>query len=366
MGELSAMQAFGNELIPRERFTSAEFVALEYERLWPRVWQVACRLEEIPNPGDFVEYTIGDHSAFVTRTASGDVRAFHNTCIHRGTRLASGCGSFRGEIRCPFHGWRWDLDGTNTYVVGSSPAWVIDPGPADRDHIDLVRRVGETRGGIAGVLLTHSHSDHNGGCGMLGVEVVVGNEDGFDDLAAMLAAEPVAMPPAPAARQVGPFTVLPTPGHAPDHVAYSFGEVCFCGDLVLGEGSTIVPPAAGGGSLADYMRSLDVLAAIGASLLCPGHGEWITDPAAKIAEYAATAASASTFSSRPSPPASARRASSSTRRGRTSRRRCAPPRRSRCGPISRSSTPKVGSPAASRFRHRARIARCRVAAIRSS
>ena len=179
------------------------------------------------------------------------------------------------------------LTGTNTYVVGSSPAWVIDPGPADRDHIDLVRRVGETRGGIAGVLLTHSHSDHNGGCGMLGVEVVVGNEDGFDDLAGMLAAEPVAMPPAPAERQVGPFTVLPTPGHAPDHVAYSFGEVCFCGDLVLGEGSTIVPPAAGGGSLADYMRSLDVLAAIGASLLCPGHGEWITDPASKIAEYAA-------------------------------------------------------------------------------
>ena len=116
MGELSAMQAFGNELIPRERFTSEEFVALEYERLWPRVWQVACRVEEIPNPGDFVEYTIGDHSAFVTRTASGDVRAFHNTCIHRGTRLASGCGAFRGEIRCPFHGWRWDLEGTNTYV----------------------------------------------------------------------------------------------------------------------------------------------------------------------------------------------------------------------------------------------------------
>ena len=48
-----------------------------------------------------------------------------------------------------------------------------------------------------------------------------------------------------------------------------------------------MPPAAGGGSLADYMRSLDVLAALGASLLCPGHGEWITDPAAKIAEYAA-------------------------------------------------------------------------------
>ena len=56
---------------------------------------------------------------------------------------------------------------------------------------------------------------------------------------------------------------------------------------MLGEGSTIVPPAAGGGSLADYMRSLERLAALGSTLLCPGHGPWITDPAAKIAEYAA-------------------------------------------------------------------------------
>lgn len=179
------------------------------------------------------------------------------------------------------------LTGTNTYVVGSSPAWVIDPGPADRDHIDLVRRVGETRGGIAGVLLTHSHSDHNAGCELLGVEIVVGNEDGFDDLAALLATDPEPLPPAPTEEAIGPFAVIATPGHAPDHVAFLYGEVCFCGDLVLGEGSTIVPPAAGGGSLADYMRSLDAVAALGASLLCPGHGGWITDPAAKLAEYAA-------------------------------------------------------------------------------
>ena len=178
------------------------------------------------------------------------------------------------------------LTGTNTYVVGSSPAWVIDPGPADRGHIELVRHVAETRGGIAGVLLTHSHSDHNAGVAMLGAPVVVGNEDGFDDLAAMLASEPVALPPAPADGEVGPFTVIATPGHAPDHVAYLFGEVCFCGDLILGEGSTIVPPAAGGGSLVDYMGSLERLAGLDAALLCPGHGEWITDPAAKIAEYA--------------------------------------------------------------------------------
>ena len=178
------------------------------------------------------------------------------------------------------------LTGTNTYVVGSSPAWVIDPGPADPGHIELVREVGETRGGIEGVLLTHSHSDHNASVEMLGAPLLIGNREGFDDLAAMLATEPVEMPSAPAdGAEVGPFTVLATPGHAPDHVAFVYGEICFCGDVILGEGSTIVPPAAGGGSLADYMRSLDALAALGSSLLCPGHGPWITDPAAKIAEY---------------------------------------------------------------------------------
>lgn len=182
------------------------------------------------------------------------------------------------------------LTGTNTYVVGSSPAYVIDPGPADPGHIELVRGVGETRGGIAGVLLTHSHSDHNAGVALLGAPVLVGNEAGFDDLAALTATEPAPLPPAPEdGLRIGPFTVVATPGHAPDHVALVYGEsgeICFCGDLILGEGSTIVPPAAGGGSLADYMRSLDRLAELAPSLLCPGHGEWITDPAARIASYA--------------------------------------------------------------------------------
>ena len=60
-------------------------------------------------------------------------------------------------------------------------------GACHQDHLfDLVRRAGVTRGGIAGVLLTHAHADHNGGCGMLGVEIVVGNEEGFAALAAML------------------------------------------------------------------------------------------------------------------------------------------------------------------------------------
>lgn len=193
------------------------------------------------------------------------------------------------RVRAPNPG-PMTLSGTNTYVVESEPAWVVDPGPADGAHIERVRELAEERGGIGGVVLTHSHLDHNEGVAMLGAPLTFGHAEGFDDLAAMLATEPVDLPRSPTAgdgEKVGPFTVLATPGHATDHVAFLLGDVCFCGDLVLGEGSMIVPPAAGGGSLAAYMRSLELLAGLDASLLCPGHGPWITDPGAKIAAYAA-------------------------------------------------------------------------------
>ncbi len=149
------------------------------------------------------------------------------------------------------------LEGTNTYVVGRDPAWVIDPGPDDAGHLDRVRAAAAARGGIGGVLLTHGHADHSAG-------------------AAALAA--------PAAGD-HPFEVIATPGHAADHVCFVADRTCFCGDLILGHGSAIVPPASHGGSLTDYMRSLRLIAGLELDLLAPGHGELITDPAAKIAEY---------------------------------------------------------------------------------
>ena len=71
--------------IPKERYFDPDFYQLEVEHLWPRVWQMACRLEEIPAVGDFVEYEILDHSVIVARGGGGDVRAFQNACRHRNT-----------------------------------------------------------------------------------------------------------------------------------------------------------------------------------------------------------------------------------------------------------------------------------------
>jgi glycine betaine catabolism A len=106
--------------IPKQRYYDPEFYALETELFWPRVWQMACRLEEIPKPGDFVEYEILDQSIIVVRLGSdldGDnVRAYYNACRHRAVKLVEGNGSRRTFV-CPFHGWCWGIDGRNTYVA---------------------------------------------------------------------------------------------------------------------------------------------------------------------------------------------------------------------------------------------------------
>lgn len=154
------------------------------------------------------------------------------------------------------------LEGTNTYVYGADPCVVIDTGSDDPGHLEAIRAVAAERGGIGVVLLTHSHGDHAKGSDKLGAEVVL-PEDGEEH---------------------GGLRSLATPGHAADHVAFlGPGGVCFSGDLVLGLGSTIVPP--GGGSMGAFMGSLRALQAEPIELIAPGHGPWITDPRAKLAEY---------------------------------------------------------------------------------
>ena len=122
------------KLIPAERYYDPEFFELEREKLWPHVWQMACRLEEIPEVGDFTEYKILDKSVIVVRTHGG-VKAFHNACRHRGVKLANGPGNCaeKGFI-CPFHGWRFAMDGECTFVFGQN---IFDEDILEKSEIDL-------------------------------------------------------------------------------------------------------------------------------------------------------------------------------------------------------------------------------------
>jgi phenylpropionate dioxygenase-like ring-hydroxylating dioxygenase large terminal subunit len=99
--------------IPTDRYWSQEWHKMEVEHVWKKTWQVACRNEDIPNEGDFVVYDIVDDSVIVVRSSTGEIKAFTNSCLHRGTSIVDDAGSVT-EFRCPYHGWSYDLDGQLT------------------------------------------------------------------------------------------------------------------------------------------------------------------------------------------------------------------------------------------------------------
>ena len=99
-----------------EPYISEAYAREEKDKLWKKVWQFACREEEIPEVGDFYTYDIIDQSIIVVRTGEEEIAAHHNTCRHRGRRLTEGCGHLR-KFSCPYHGWEWNLKGDNTHVL---------------------------------------------------------------------------------------------------------------------------------------------------------------------------------------------------------------------------------------------------------
>jgi phenylpropionate dioxygenase-like ring-hydroxylating dioxygenase large terminal subunit len=101
----------GSEPLAASRYTSPEFFQAEVEKMWPNVWQMAARDEEMPEPGDVVVYENVGRSYLVVRQPDGSVRAFHNVCLHRGRRLRTESGP-AVMLQCPYHGFAWNLDGS--------------------------------------------------------------------------------------------------------------------------------------------------------------------------------------------------------------------------------------------------------------
>jgi glyoxylase-like metal-dependent hydrolase (beta-lactamase superfamily II) len=166
------------------------------------------------------------------------------------------------------------LSGTNSWIVGRDPAWLVDPGPALPEHIVALLAELERRGGLGGIALTHDHADHT--------EAVPAIRRRF------------AKAPLAAARgevdielgegdEFGPLTATRTPGHAPDHLALIIGNAALTGDAVLGEGSVFIFPDPG--ALAGYLQGLERLRRRRLELLCPGHGPLVLDADAKLTEY---------------------------------------------------------------------------------
>ena len=122
----------GLEPVDGERFYSPEFMRREWERMWTKVWIVAVRESELPDPGSFRTLDFGKESFLFTRGEDGVIRGFYNVCRHRGNIL---CQSEEGDaklFKCPFHGWEWNIDGSLRRVMDPQFFRQFDNGvPAD-------------------------------------------------------------------------------------------------------------------------------------------------------------------------------------------------------------------------------------------
>ena len=167
----------------------------------------------------------------------------------------------------------YTLDGTNTWVIGRDPGWVVDPGPALEEHLDAIAAEVERRGGAGGIALTHDHADHAEGAAALRERL------GGPPVAAVRYPGDVVLADGDA---FGPLRALAIPGHADDHLAFIADGAAFTGDAVLGEGSVFVTSRLG-----EYLAALERLRGLGLALLCPGHGPPVWDPDAKLGEYLA-------------------------------------------------------------------------------
>ena len=107
------LNGFGD--IPKDRYLSREWHEKEKACLWSRVWQFACREEQIPEIGSYIVYEIADQSYLVSRVSEDEIKAYPNVCLHRGRLLKTYDGRC-SEFRCPYHGFAWHLDGELKHI----------------------------------------------------------------------------------------------------------------------------------------------------------------------------------------------------------------------------------------------------------
>jgi glyoxylase-like metal-dependent hydrolase (beta-lactamase superfamily II) len=166
------------------------------------------------------------------------------------------------------------LSGTNSWLVGRAPTWLIDPGPLEQEHLGRLHSAIEARGGLGGIALTHDHRDHSAAVAAVRGEHPAPLAGARGEVDVTLA-EGV---------RFGPLEAVATPGHAPDHVALIGADACFSGDAVLGEGSVFITPYEG--AMVAYLLALERLRRRSDfAVICPGHGPVVWDAQAKLSEY---------------------------------------------------------------------------------
>jgi glyoxylase-like metal-dependent hydrolase (beta-lactamase superfamily II) len=166
------------------------------------------------------------------------------------------------------------LEGTNSWLVGREPTWLVDPGPALGEHLEALTAEIDARGGLGGIALTHDHPDH--------AEAIPAIRERFP-VAPLAAAQGEVTERLEEGSWFGPLVAIATPGHSADHLAFAVEGVALTGDAVLGVGSSLIIPYPG--ALAAYLESLERLRERDFDVLAPGHGPPVFEVEAKLQEY---------------------------------------------------------------------------------
>ena len=176
-------------------------------------------------------------------------------------------------------------EGNWTYLIPGDHPVLIDAGVGQAAHLDAI--AASLPAGPAEVIVTHAHSDHTGGAPVIQSRWPSARfskypwpeRDGRMPWRSLADGDTVMS-------GAGPLVVLHTPGHSPDHIAlwHADSRSLFVGDLLV-LGSTVFIPASDGGSLADYLASLERLRQLSPARAWPAHGPVIEDPVALITQY---------------------------------------------------------------------------------
>lgn len=125
------------DVITAERYISKDWMDRENERLWPKVWHLGGMIAELEEPGDIIRHNFGKESVIMVRQEDGSIRAFYNSCPHRGNRLVLGDVTSVPRIVCGYHNWTFDLDGTLAHV--QDPDDFADGNPCGKLHLSELR-----------------------------------------------------------------------------------------------------------------------------------------------------------------------------------------------------------------------------------
>ena len=129
----------GPTRVPVDYYYSTDFYREEVDKMWMRVWQVACHEDDIPDVGDYFPYNVADKSFLIVRSGPDEFKAFKNACLHRGRLIKERPGKRTHELRCPFHAWAWHLDGKLKEIPCQWDFPYVDPEESDLPEVKIGR-----------------------------------------------------------------------------------------------------------------------------------------------------------------------------------------------------------------------------------